>query len=147
MRETTWRPTPLLRAGAWVLVIANGAFAGLTARSAIADGAAAVLAMAVLYGVPGLGFYRLARHCRLTLTDTTLTVVNLAKPKQVAIREVTDATPGYSGIEVTLRDGSTVVGWAVQKSNLATWAGRRTAADDVAAEILRRAHNAASDSN
>jgi hypothetical protein len=34
------------------------------------------------------------------------------------------------------KDGETISAWAVQKSNIAKWRGRRTRADDVAAALL-----------
>jgi len=65
-------------------------------------------------------------------------VRNPLSTTRVASADILDCTPGYSGLAISTRSG-TVVAWAVQKSNLASWLHESTRADDVATFIKSRA--------
>lgn len=53
--------------------------------------------------------------------------------------ELRDVTPSYWGIQIELSDGRLITAFAAQKSNWSSWRHRTTRADDIAAELLRRA--------
>lgn len=88
----------------------------------------------------GLGalaaWWRFSLYPAVILTETELIVRNPYGQRRVALPDVVDAAPGYGGLTVTTSTGEHVVAWAVQKSNLATWTGRRTRADEVAEAIV-----------
>ncbi|MGI8806519.1 MAG: PH domain-containing protein [Acidimicrobiales bacterium] len=53
--------------------------------------------------------------------------------------EIRSVVPGYRGLQIELSDGSVVNAFAAQKSNWSSWRHRSTRADEIAAELLRRA--------
>jgi hypothetical protein len=69
-------------------------------------------------------------------------IQNPVRRHDLAWAEIETVVAGYDGVEITTRGDDVVVGWAVQKSNLARWLRRRTRADDVA-EFLAQAAKAA----
>jgi hypothetical protein len=139
MRQT-WRVTLAGRVvgvvfaafGLWVLVRA--------ALSGARDG----FDLAIAYGL-GLGLAAvlvpllIAVRPSVTLTDTDVEVRNPLRTRRVPLGEIADAKTGYGGLRIETRDGRAVNAWAVQKSNLASWSGRHTRADDVADAIRKAA--------
>lgn len=93
--------------------------------------------VSLLAGLGALaGWWRFALRPSVILTGTELIVRNPYGQRHVALADVVDAAPGYGGLTVTTSTGKRVVAWAVQKSNLATWTGRHTRADEAAAAIV-----------
>ncbi len=88
---------------------------------------------------PAVLALRYAFRARVTATDDALLVVGCFSERRIPWSDVVGADPGYSGITVHLRDGSSVVAAAVQKANLSVWLGHRTRADAVAGFIRERA--------
>ncbi|MEV0713812.1 PH domain-containing protein [Asanoa sp. NPDC050611] len=114
--------------GLWVIVRAGIAVArdglDLALSYALVFGLAAVLLPALL-----------ALRPAVTLTETDVEVRNPLRTQRLPLADVADAKTGYGGLRIETRDGRAVTAWAVQKSNLANWTGRRTRADDVADAI------------
>ncbi|MFI6458708.1 PH domain-containing protein [Streptosporangium amethystogenes] len=72
----------------------------------------------------------------LRLTDDAVVVRNpYERTRQIPLVEIMDLSAGSSGIEITTTRGTTVVAWAVQKSNLAQWLGWQTRADMVTRKL------------
>jgi Bacterial PH domain len=86
------------------------------------------------------GYWLFAVRPRLTLRADRLVVQNPVRRHDIAMSAVLGARAGYSGIVIDVRPNRTVVAWAVQKSNLAGWLGRKTYADEVAARIMAAAY-------
>lgn len=75
------------------------------------------------------------------LTHDELVMRNPFSTDRIPLREVVVLDPGYSGLSVMTAGKGAYVAWAVQKSNIAYWAGRHTRADHVAEEIRKAALN------
>jgi len=88
---------------------------------------------------PAVLALRYAFRARIVATDDALVVVGCLSKRKIPWSDVIGADPGYSGITVHLRDGSSVVAGAVQKANVSVWLGRHTRADAVAGFIRERA--------
>lgn len=73
---------------------------------------------------------------RIALGSEDVTVVNPFSTRRIRLDEIQGVEGGYDGLELRLRDGTTVTAWAVQKANWAQWTGRRTRADDAAQAIM-----------
>jgi hypothetical protein len=124
-----WRVSLLGRVGT-ALLIPVYALVFLTIRPVVAllGAAFAVLAWVVFAWRPSI-----------TLTDTEVVVRNPFLFQRIALKDVARVGPGYGGLVITTRGGARTSAWAVQKSNLATWTGRRTRADEVAEAIIAAA--------
>lgn len=86
---------------------------------------APLLALAVLGGL----------RPYVSASTSGLVIQNPFTRREVAWDDVVDVVPSYHGLEVVTH-GETVSAWAVQKSNIARWLGRRTRADDVAGTLI-----------
>jgi hypothetical protein len=118
----------LIAFGLWVIVRAG--------MAAARDGMDLALAYALVFGGAAvLLSLLLAVRPAVTLSETDVEVRNPLRTRRVPLAEVADAKTGYGGLRIEIRDGRAVTAWAVQKSNLASWTGRRTRADDVADAI------------
>ena len=95
-----------------------------------------VLGALLLFGGGAVAFYLGGIRSRICAEAEGLLVVNGVGSHRIPWGDILSASPGYFGITLVRRDGTSVTAWAVQKSNLATWGGRRTRADDVAETIL-----------
>lgn len=78
-------------------------------------------------------------RCRVVLEKDGVTIGRFLKGQSIRWSEIESASPSYFGIQIYKHDGSSVVCPAVQKSNLASWLGKRTRADDLADLITTRA--------
>lgn len=88
-----------------------------------------------------LGIWLFGFRPRVTLDSTELTVVNPLGTRRLIVHEITEAVPGYLGLEN--RSGDRVVtAWAVQQMNISTLLMADTRASRVAAQILDRAGQA-----
>ena len=79
-----------------------------------------------------VGFWRYALRVSISASDEGVSVTSLRKTTRIAWAEIGSCAPGYWGLEISLRDGTTVNASVVQKPNYATWFKLRTRADDVA---------------
>ncbi|GAA1844969.1 PH domain-containing protein [Asanoa iriomotensis] len=143
MRQT-WRVSPAGRV-AGIVFIAFGAWVVVRALLAVArDGLELSLGYALVFGLAvGLAPMLLALRPAVTLTDTEVEVRNPLRTRRLPLGEVVDAKTGYGGLRIETRDGRAVSAWAVQKSNLASWSGRHTRADEVADAIRKAARRRA----
>jgi hypothetical protein len=100
-----------------------------------------------LFGVPALAAavispWLLAFRPRVILTENTLTIVNPLRVTSLRLDQISQRVePGYAGITVVALNGdhlTKATAWAVQKSNLATWTGSDTRADEVC-RVIRQA--------
>ncbi len=99
----------------------GGTDLGFTALSA-------VLGLAFTVG-PFVPVVRLEEH--------TVYARGLVFHRVLALRDIVDVRPGYSGLSIETEDGSVFEATGVgEKWNIARWMGRRTAADSVADLIL-----------
>ncbi|MGC5290622.1 PH domain-containing protein [Micromonospora sp. DT231] len=122
-----WKVSPLGRFGVLALIPLLGAFTWLAWGNVLVT---LLASLSVL-----VSWFRLAFRPAVTLTDEEVIVRNPNGSQQVSLNDVATVEPGYGGLTITTTRGERVVAWAVQKSNLATWTGRQTRADDVAASI------------
>jgi hypothetical protein len=76
---------------------------------------------------------------RIEAQSDGLRITNPLRTYSVRWDEVRDITPGYWGLQIELSDGRLITAFAAQKSNWSSWRHRSTRADDIAAELLRRA--------
>lgn len=137
----TWRPRPASRVGLVVFALGELAFAAWLIRAAALDDALlAGVAFACFAAVgPAVLALRYAFRARIVAKDDVLVVIGSLSERTIPWSDVVGADPGYSGITVHLRDGSSVIAGAVQKANISAWLGRRTRADAVAGFIRERA--------
>ena len=71
------------------------------------------------------------------LEEHTVYARGLVFHRVLALRDIVDVRPGYSGLSIETEDGSVFEATGVgEKWNIARWMGRRTAADSVAELIL-----------
>lgn len=89
--------------------------------------------------VPAVVALLYAVRARIVALEDVLVVGGCMSERWIRWSDVVGAKPGYSGITIHLRDGSSVVASAVQKANVSVWLGRRTRADAVSAVIRERA--------
>jgi hypothetical protein len=80
----------------------------------------------------------LAFRPHITVTSTGLVVQSPIQRANMKFADILWVRPGYYGLLIRTRDGRVVSAWAVQKSNAARWAKKRTRADDVADAIISR---------
>ncbi|MFI7440782.1 hypothetical protein [Nonomuraea indica] len=146
MMQQVWRVSYTGRiAGVLGALISTGVFIVLGwsgAYVAGGDGPDAFISALVLIGA-GLLCGSAAVYCCLQsvrpcimLTDDSVIVRNPYKTQHISLAGVARVSAGYDGICITMRDGSQIVAWAVQKSNLARWLGRRTRADAVVDRLM-----------
>jgi hypothetical protein len=134
-----WRVRPGGRIAAVCLVGLWASISGLiTAGGGVTVGVIVMLWAATL--IVGLGVWRWAFVPKVELTRENLLVQNpFGHVAVIPYTKISGAQVGYSGIMVQMRDGSRVLAWAVQKSNMARWAKKRSRADDVADAIMLKA--------
>jgi hypothetical protein len=121
-----WNVAPSSR----VLAVVAGAIA--VAFEFTLDGPWAGAVTAVLVGAL---VWLFAFRPALVLTGTEVLVRNPWGTRRVPLPDVARTAGGYFGLSIHRRSGGSVTAWAVQKSNGASWAGRQTRADEVAAAI------------
>ena len=126
----------------------HGGFAVFAVVSAVVDPTVAgwALLLAVMTGAVAVGFFLYAFRVCLSAADDGLIVRSLSAETRIPWDDIVDCAPGYFGIRITRRDGSSVNASAVQRPNYAVWLKRESRADRVAAEIRRRAKSAGSSS-
>jgi hypothetical protein len=140
----TWRPTQVARIGGAVVAAACaslGVFAlvasvGDLSGAGLAFGALMIAGAALSLVVPFGAYIRIGHDgvsYRNFISTTTIVWTDLQACKA-----------GYSGIALLRIDGTVSVGFAVQKSNLATWRHWRTRADEVVHSIERAKRDHAS---
>lgn len=78
----------------------------------------------------------------LRLGRDTLEVRNIFRRRVIELRHVVSVTPEYEGLNISLESGKNVRSLAIQRHNIALFLRRRTRADAIAEEILRRAERA-----
>ena len=140
-----WTTSRLARGFSWATIglcgvgLALGTFmlAGVAlGRAGDLDAGGVAMAMAIFGLAPLLTAWRMGLHPCIAVSADELIVTNPVRRIRLPLEEVADASPGYGGITIRLTNGRVVTAWAVQKSNLAKWSGKRvTRADDVAAAI------------
>ncbi len=95
------------------------------------------LALTALSAMLGLSFTVGPFVPVVRLEERTVYARGLVFHRVLALRDIVDAHPGYSGLSIETEDGSVFVATGVgEKWNIAWWLGRRTAADSVADLIL-----------
>jgi hypothetical protein len=143
VRPTIWRVSRAGRMAGWALVGvgvlggAIGLFAVFTASSQYWWAAAPVtigLALVAAYG------YRGGVVPSIEATEQEINIRNPLGRRKIPWSDVVEVSPSAWGLRITLRDGTSPVGWAVQKSNWSIWNNRRTRADNVAQILTREAH-------
>jgi hypothetical protein len=124
---------------------ALGAFAiGFAVHTALdPTGLGYAVLLILIVGPASVAFWLYALRVSITASDNGVTVVSLTGTTRIAWDEIMHCTPGYWGIEITLRDGTVVNASAIQKPNYATWLKRRTRADEVADALNARGSGSA----
>jgi hypothetical protein len=95
----------------------------------------------LIVGILPVGFWLGALRPFIRAEESGVTVRNPLSTTHVSYADIVGCTPGYSGLAIRTRSG-TVVAWAVQTTNIASWLHKHTRADDVAAFIESRALHA-----
>ncbi|GAA4567944.1 hypothetical protein [Planotetraspora kaengkrachanensis] len=96
----------------------------------------------MVFLLAGIWVWRIGVRPAVSLTRDKLLIRNPFSSSRIPLRDVVALDPGYVGIVVKTTDKTKYQVWAVQKSNLANWAGWHTRADHVAEEIRKAALNA-----
>ncbi len=135
----TWRARTGSIVAAALLVV--GVAGGIGLDSALVQGNGFLDLVILLTIAAGL-VWRFAYHPRISITGDDLVVRNPLRTRRIPVAEVTDVQPGYSGLQFSQLSGPNVVGWAVQKTNVAQWLRRETRADRIAAEVRMHLPNA-----
>ncbi|SCG77767.1 hypothetical protein [Micromonospora inositola] len=142
--QQTWRVSLVGRAfGIVVLVLA-----GIVASAIIVSGldlATKIVSVAIIVGFAAYAYVNALRPS-ITLTNSELVIRNKFKTYRIDLNTIARVDAGYYGIGVQTSHGQVVHGWAVQKSNLARWLGRRTRADLVV-EAIEKEVTAADESH
>lgn len=99
--------------------------------------------VAVLFWLPGIIGLRYAFRTRIEVGDDALHVVTTFAERRLSWSDIADASAGYGGVSILLKDGSTFLAGAVQKNNIDTWRNKHTTADEVAEVIVARARGSA----
>lgn len=110
----------------------------LAVDSLRATGSADAIADLAVFAPPFVAMWWLcAVKPRLSVFEHELVIRNPLATRTVAMNDLTGVEAGYGGLVLTLRGGDQIRVWAVQKSNVANWLGRRVRADEVA-DLLRK---------
>ncbi|MFG1681378.1 hypothetical protein ACGFNP_14540 [Nonomuraea sp. NPDC049269] len=119
------------------------AFAAIGVQMAVSGdafiGVLSLIGVCPLIGAAGVRCWLLGVRPNITLTEDSVVVRNPYKTYRVSLAEISMVSGGYHGLCFTLTDGRQIVAWAVQKSNIARWLGRRTRADGVTERLLMAA--------
>ena len=92
---------------------------------------------------PALVGLRFALRARVELRADALIVVTTFSDHRFAWTDISDAQPGYAGVTLLLKDGTTFLAGAVQKANASSWLKRESRADLLARAIVEKARAAA----
>ena len=145
----TWGVAPFTKVAMTTIVIVLGlgsVAAIVTGLSlAINDGDSIGLVIGAIGSALVLGAWRFGLYPSVTATTDGITVRNPLGTTHVPWNDVVSVSPGYSGLEITRTDGTTVIVSAVQEANAAAWLGRRTRSKLVAAELMQLAAHAHGD--
>ncbi len=136
----TWRASWALRGVAISYAVGAALFAVWIVGVAAGEGVwLQGFAFAVVFiVVPAIVGLRYALRARVVVTADCLVVFTTFSQREIPWSEIRDASTGYAGITLLLRDGSTFLTGAVQKSNMSAWLRRETRADELVDIILRR---------
>jgi hypothetical protein len=138
--DEVWRPERWGQVGAWALGVSGGLLCIVSLVAAVTGSGADWLLLAVVFGLFPVFAWRWGTHPLLATSADGVVVRNPVRTVVVPWADVERCVPSSLGLLIERRgDGRTVVAWAVQKSNLFRWLGRRTRADDVAAALEERA--------
>lgn len=137
-----WRSTPLARSISYVVV-------GLCAFIAIpsivdaiwgSSGGSVGISTFIICGGLGSFAYLAGLRPAIVATPSGIIVRNPLRTRLFAWADVTNVSPGYSGLRIEQQSG-TVTAWAVQKTNLSIALNRRTRADDIAKQLTELAQS------
>jgi hypothetical protein len=136
-----WRPSRLVRVAAMLaaVLLAAGSASMIWAIAAGRDSGFGVAAFAAAFGDPLAAAYlfRWGQRARIILGEDALTVGSAMRVHRIPLRDVLRVSGGYYGLNVTVRGRLLpLTASAVQKPNWATWTGKHTRSDDVAAAII-----------
>jgi hypothetical protein len=132
-----WRPGPASRIAAWGAVVIPP-FVSLIGIGATRTGGWVV--GGVFSSFMSAFVYVVALRPRVEIRPEELVIVNSFTTVRTTWDQISEISePGYWGTRVGLRDGRSVVVKAGQKSNWAAALGKRTYADELAAELTAHA--------
>lgn len=138
--DQVWRPGRWGRVGAWAVGVAGGLLSVVSLVAAATGVGAGALVAAVVFGLFPVFAWRWGTHPLLGASAEGVVVRNPVRTVVVPWADVERCVPSSLGLLIERRGGGRpVVAWAVLKSNLSRWLGRRTRADDVAAALEERA--------
>jgi hypothetical protein len=84
---------------------------------------------------------------RVELTDDAVIVQNPLRRSVLDLGSITEVRASYGGLIFDVRWHRAVTAWAVQKTILAGWVGRRTRADEIAERLRTVAQERQRDSS
>ncbi len=107
----------------------------VTVIIAVSHGPVSMVWNALLFFAVAVGIGCYVWRVALEVSADAVIISNPFSTRTVPLSSISAASPGYYGMALTTRDGRTFTAMAVQKGNLASRRGRRTAADQVAEAI------------
>lgn len=137
-----WRPGVALRIFAGLMIggMAAGVIVFVAYTVAAPEGDPRVpLAVAVPFGLVGFLMWRQTIHPRTSAGPQGVLLRGQWRTVHVPWSAIVRCRAGYHGITITCADGNLAVAPAPQKSNLSSWLGRETRADEAADYLERRA--------
>lgn len=129
----TWRARPsslILGAMAAVGLIVLGlllVFDGATPSDSFSG-------FVIIVGV-GAAYWLFGLRPHVELTDDAVIVQNPLRRSVLGLGSITEVRASYGGLIFDVHWNRAVTAWAVQKTNLAGWVGRRTRADEIAERL------------
>ncbi len=134
--QRVWRVSTGVRRAAVVVALAFVvvALASTTAVATVA-GVASIWLLCILVMLCVWRWYLVPY---VALTADSLVVQGVFAHRSVRYGAITDARPCLYGVRIETTNQGAFVAWAVQKSTFAEWSHKRTAADEVVAEIRER---------
>lgn len=138
--QQTWTTSSRTRAAGGCAILCNLIAVAFAVTGAGHAGVALASGLLCL-GVAAL-IYLLTFVPYLKATQDRLVIRNPFQVSDILWSNIEDFRPGYWGIVVMKKDGSSVTAMAVQKANASVWLGVETRADDVV-DVLKQRRRAA----
>jgi hypothetical protein len=104
-----------------------------------ATGGSGAIGAAACWLGGALAVWRFAFFPYVEITETALVVQNPLRRYAIPWQDIASVRGGYNGLEISRRNGSSVDAWAIQGTNVATWFGWQTRADEAAEAITQYA--------
>lgn len=125
--------------GRWFAITAEVIAVAITVLALLFGGLVVGSVFAIVWLSLSVLFHRVGVHPVMRFTSRGVEIRNPWRNYEVPWHDIENVASGYSGVEITRRDGTVVVAAVGQKSNGASLRGTRTYGDEVAEAIAARA--------